>query len=173
MDMRKVLKWVGIVIGVLVGVVIAAAVLLYFTGGARLNQTRQVQPLAIAIHNDEAALARGEHLVKAACTSCHIDDLSGTPFIADLAIGTIYAANISGLGERRTDEELVLAIRHGIGPGGRQLAVMPSDSFIHFSEEDLSAVIAYLKTVPRTGEDTPEPILCWLSWRGPFWSGLL
>ncbi|UCD42234.1 MAG: c-type cytochrome [Chloroflexota bacterium] len=157
--MRKVLKWVGIGIGVLVGVVIAAAVLLYFMGGTRLSKTRQVQPLAIAIHNDEAALARGEHLVKAACASCHSDDLSGTAFLADPAIGTIYAANITGLGERRTDEELVLAIRHGIGPGGRQLVIMPSESFIHFSEEDLNAVIAYLKTVPRTGEDTPEPKL--------------
>jgi mono/diheme cytochrome c family protein len=159
MNMRKVLKWVGIVIGVLIGVVIAAAVLLYFVGGVKLNKTRQVTPLAMNIHNDEAALSRGEHLVKAACASCHGMDLSGAPFIADPAIGTIYAANISGLGERRTDEELVLAIRHAIGQGGRQLAIMPSESFIHFSEEDLGAVIAYLKTVPRTGEDTPEPKL--------------
>jgi mono/diheme cytochrome c family protein len=128
-------------------------------GGARLNKTRQVTPLAMTLHNDEASLARGEHLVKAACASCHADDLSGTPFIADPAIGMIYAANITGLGERRTDEELVLAIRHGIGSGGRQLVVMPADSFIHFSEDDLNAVIAYLKTVPRTGEDTPEPKL--------------
>lgn len=157
--MRRVLKWVGIGIGVLVGVVIAAAVLLYFVGGTRLSKTRQVQPLAMNTHNDEAALARGEHLVKVACASCHGDDLSGTPFIADPAIGTIYAANITGLGERRTDEELVLAIRHGIGSGGRQLMIMPSEGFIHFSEEDLNAVIAYLKTVPQTGEDTPEPKL--------------
>jgi mono/diheme cytochrome c family protein len=71
----------------------------------------------------------------------------------------IYAANITGLGERRSDEEMVLAIRHAIGPDGRQLAVMPAESFIHFSEEDLNAVIAYLKTVPRTGADTPDPKL--------------
>lgn len=157
--MRKILKWVGIGIGVLVGVVIAAAVLLYFMGGARLAKTRQVQPLAINMHNDEAVLARGEHLVKAACTSCHADDLSGAPLLADPAIGTVYAANISGLADRRTDEELVLAIRHGIGKDGRQLVIMPADSFINFSEEDLNAVISYLKTVPRTGEDTPQPKL--------------
>jgi mono/diheme cytochrome c family protein len=159
MDMRKVLKWVGIGIGVLVGLVIMAGVILYFMGGAKLNKTRQVQPLAIAIHNNETAIARGEHLVSAACASCHGDDLSGAPMIADPAIGMVYAANISGLGERRSDEELVLAIRHGIGPGGRQLAVMPAESFIHFSEEDLNAVVAYLKTVPRTGKDTPDPKL--------------
>jgi mono/diheme cytochrome c family protein len=159
MDMRKVLKWVGIGIGVLVGVVIAAAAFLYFMGGARLSQTRQVQPSAITIPTDEDSITRGEHLVKAACSSCHAEDLSGTSFIADPAIGTIYAANISGLGERHTDEELVLAIRNGIGTGGRQLVIMPADSFIHFSEEDLGAIVAYLKTVPRTGEDTPEPKL--------------
>ena len=54
--MLKVLKWIGIGIGVLVGIVIAVAVVLYIMGGAKLNKTRQVQPLALAIHIDDAAL---------------------------------------------------------------------------------------------------------------------
>jgi mono/diheme cytochrome c family protein len=37
--------------------------------------------------------------------------------------------------------------------------IMPSESFVHFSAEDLGAVIAYLKTVPRAGEEHPAPHL--------------
>jgi len=157
--MRKVLKWIGIGLGVVIGLVITAAVILYFMGGAQLNKTRQVQPPALTIPANDPSLVRGEHLVNAACKSCHGSDLSGTAILADPAVGTVYAANISGLGERRTDQELVLAIRHGIGQDGRQLIIMPAESFINFSGDDLGAVIAYLKTVPRVGLDAPEPEL--------------
>lgn len=157
--MRKVLKWIGIVLGVLIGLLITAAVVLYFMGGVRLNKTVQVQAPMLDIPADEASYARGEHLTKVACSSCHGTDFSGTPILADPAIGTVYAANISGFGETRTEEELVLAIRHGIGQGGRQLMIMPAESFIHFSEEDLGSIVAYLKTVPRQGADKPAPQL--------------
>jgi cytochrome c5 len=159
MKMRKVLKWIGIGLGVLIGLLITAALVLYFMGDAKLKKTRQVQPPELTIPADAESLARGEHLVNAACKSCHGDELSGIPILADPAIGTVYAANISGFGEMRTEEEMVLAIRHGIGQGGRQLVIMPAESFINFSAEDLGAVIAYLKKVPRAGMDTPEPVL--------------
>ena len=45
--MQKVLKWLGIGLGMLVGLVITTAVVLYFVGDSKLNKTRQVQPLAI------------------------------------------------------------------------------------------------------------------------------
>ncbi len=157
--MRTVLKWIGIGIGILLGLVVAAAAVLYFMGGAEMNKTHQVQPLAVEIPNDEASLARGEHLVNSACKSCHGPDLTGVKIMDDPATGSVYASNISGLAEIRTDEQLVLAIRHAVGPGGRQLIVMPSESFINFSEEDLGSIIAYLKTVPRDGVNTSAPKL--------------
>jgi len=107
-----------------------------FIGGAQLNKTRQVQPAELTIPTDDEALARGEHLVNTTCKSCHGSDLSGIAILADPAVGTVYAANISGLGERRTDKELVLAIRHGIGQDGRQLIIMPAESFINLSADD-------------------------------------
>jgi mono/diheme cytochrome c family protein len=152
--MRKVLKWLGIGIGVLIGLVATAAVVLYFMGASTLNKTRQVQPLALEIPTDEAALSRGEYMVDVNCTSCHGADLSGEVLLEDPMIGTVYTANITGLADRRTDEELVLAIRHAIGPGGRQILAMPSEAFAQFSAEDLGAIIAYLKTLPRVGEDS-------------------
>lgn len=153
--MRKVLKWIGIGLGVLVGLVIAAAITLYFVGGSRLNKTRQVQPPAVTIPSNDQAIARGKHMVNVNCTSCHGDDLAGDVLLDDPMIGTIYTANITGLAERRTDDEIVLAIRHAVGPGGRQLIAMPSDAFIYFSEEDMGAIVSYLKTIPRVEKASP------------------
>ena len=153
--MRKVLKWIGIVLGVLVGLVVTAALVLYFIGGSNLNKTRQVQPPAVTIPSDEQAIARGQHMVDVNCTSCHGDDLAGDVLLEDPMVGTIYTANITGLAQRRTDEEIVLAIRHAVGPGGRQIVAMPSEAFIYFSEEDLGAIIAYLKTIPQVEKESP------------------
>jgi mono/diheme cytochrome c family protein len=161
--MRKVVKWLGIGIGVLIGLVVIAAVILYFMGASTLNKTRQVQPLALEIPVDEVALARGEYMVGVNCTSCHGADLSGAVLLDDPLIGTLYTANITGLADRRTDEELILAIRHAIGPGGRQIVAMPSEAFAQFSAEDLGAIIAFLKTLPRIGEDSPSPDLSFIA----------
>lgn len=160
--MKKVLKWIGIILGGLLILIILAAVGLSIAGGARLNKTQNIQAEAISIPTDEAVLARGEHLVQVACTSCHGQDLSGQALIDDPAIGTVYAANLTGLGQAHTDADLVRAIRHAVGHEGRQLIIMPAEAFIYFSEEDLGAVIAHLKTAPPVENDVPEPQLTFM-----------
>jgi mono/diheme cytochrome c family protein len=161
--MRKFLKWLGIGLVVLVGLVVTAALVLYFMGRSTLNKTRTVTPLAVSIPNDEASLDRGEHMVDVNCTSCHGADLAGDVLLDDPMIGTIYTPNITGLADRRTDQQLVLAIRHAVGADGRQILAMPSEAFAHFSAEDLGAIIAYLKTVPYIEKETPPPDLSFIA----------
>lgn len=160
--MKKVLKWIGIALVVLLGLVLVTAVVLSFNGRSRLAKTRDVEAEAIAIHNNDEVLARGEHLVRVACQSCHGPDLTGQPLLDDPAIGTIFASNITGLGETHSDADLIRAIRHAVAQDGRQLMVMPAESFVHFSAEDLAAIIVHLKTVPAAGKCTPEPQLSFL-----------
>lgn len=157
--MKRVLKWIGILLGGLVALVIVAAVALSALGASRLNKKQDIQVENVTIPAGEDALARGEHLVNVACKSCHGADLSGQPMIDEPPIGTIYAANITGLAETHTDADLVRAIRHAVDTDGRQLVIMPAEAFIYFSEEDLGSVIAYLKTVPRVGEERGTPQL--------------
>lgn len=157
--MKKMLKWVGIVLGGLLALLIVAAVALSVIGGSRLAKTREVQAEDIPVPGDEGTLARGEHLVEVACKSCHGADLTGQAVIDEAPIGTIYAPNITGLAETHSEADLVRAIRHGVDTDGRQLMVMPAETFVHFSAKDLAAVITYLQTVPRSGEDTPPPEL--------------
>jgi mono/diheme cytochrome c family protein len=160
--MKKVLKWTGIVMGGLIILVVFAGIGLSIAGGARLNKTQDITAETIPIPTDPDSLVRGEHLVNVACRDCHAADLTGQPLIEDPAIGTIYAANITGLAVTHSDEEIVRAIRHAVDTDGRQLVIMPAEVFINFSEEDLGAVVAYLKTVPQSGDDLPKPELAFL-----------
>jgi hypothetical protein len=78
-------------------------------------------------------------------------------------MGRVYAANLAsgkgGAGASFTDADFVRAIRHGVAPDGRELAIMPSQIFNHLSDQDLGALIAYLKTVPPVDNETPKPQL--------------
>ena len=51
------------------------------------------------------------------------------------------------------------AIRHGVSSDGKALVIMPSQSFNELSDDDLGAMIAYLKTVPPVDTDRPETSL--------------
>ena len=59
----KILKWVGIVVGGLVGLIVIAATVLFFIGGSRINATYDVEVAQVSIPTDEEAVERGRHLV--------------------------------------------------------------------------------------------------------------
>jgi mono/diheme cytochrome c family protein len=150
---KKILKWAAIILGVLLLLIVVAGAGLGMAASSRLARTHDVDSPLLAMPTDAAALARGEHLVTIHCQSCHGPDLTGAEVFSDPVIGSIYASNLTGLGASRTSDELVLAIRHGLAPDGRQLIVMPAETFIHLSAEDLGAIIAYLQSLPRSGGD--------------------
>jgi len=156
--MKKVLIWTVRLLGGIVTLLFVTALALMIVGKARLNKTYSAKAETINIPADEAALARGEHLANVFCAGCHGRDLRGQLMIDDPALGIINAANITGLAERHSDEELIVAIRHGISHDGHYLMIMPVDSHIYFSEDDLGTIIAYLKTIPQTGpaQQTPQ-----------------
>jgi mono/diheme cytochrome c family protein len=76
----------------------------------------------------------------------------------------VYAPNISpdretGAGTR-TDEQFVGAIRQGIGHDGRTLIGfdMPYLELAHLSDEDLAAVIAYIRSIPPVRHKVPRTV---------------
>ena len=153
--MKRVLKWLGSVVGFLVIVV----VVLHFLGLSRLNDAPEVATRPVTAATGETAVARGEHLVNVVseCRECHGEQFEGSIFI-DGEIGIYVAApNLTagkgGLGATYTDADWERAIRHGIGGDNRVLVIMPSDFYSHYSDADLAAVIAYLKTLPPVDSD--------------------
>lgn len=161
--MKKALKWIGIFLGALVGLVIVAIVALYVNIGLRMDKTYNIQPEAVTIPTDAASIEHGKRLAAIYCSGCHGDDLSGTAFFSDPAIGTINAPNLTpgkaGAGAEFNDANWVLALRHGIDPENKPLLIMPSKDLYYLGDGDLGAIIAYVKSVPPVDKEWAGPAL--------------
>ncbi len=159
---RKILKWMGIVLGGLIGLLVVAFIVLMLTGRAKANKLYDVPVEAVAIPTDAGAIERGEHVALIHyCQQCHTPNLGGELSFAVPGLLNIPTPNLTtgagGMGSFYTDEDWIRAIRHGVGHDGRALWVMPSENFSHLTDEDLGALIAYLKSVPPVDNELPEP----------------
>jgi mono/diheme cytochrome c family protein len=160
---RKILKWIGIVLGGLVGLLVLAFTILYLLGSVRWNKLhgKYVVPVeTITVPTDEASIARGEHIATIRmCRHCHLDDLSGqaagAPILITLSVPNL-TSGAGGVGAVNTDEDWVRAIRHGVGHDSRGLVLMPSSVWYYLSDEDLAALIAYLKSLPPVNNELPK-----------------
>jgi len=159
--MKKLLKWIGIILAGLLGFLIVAAVILYFVGSAKFGKKYDVPVETISIPSDTNAVQRGEHLATIfLCTRCHSEDLRGQVYFDAPGLLSIPTPNLTsgdgGVGSFYTDKDWVRAIRHGVSPDGRALFLMLSNAYQYLGEEDLSALIAYLKTIPPVDNKLPK-----------------
>ena len=158
--MKKIFKWIGIVLGSLVGLVLVVGVVMYLMGNARQNKTYDFPPSNITIPTDAASIENGKHRAETLCEGCHGTDLSGIEKWFNAGpLGTIDSANLTsgegGFGlEVKSDEDYVRAIRHGIDPDGKPIFMPAVVSTAYLSDEDLGALIAYIKTVPPVDHKT-------------------
>jgi len=136
----------------LVGVLALAFAVIYGASSWRLNQRYDLAVQPPVIPTDAVSLARGQHLANAVtgCNHCHGADLAGHT-LADAPPFLLVASNLTagagGVGSRYSDADWVRAIRYGVRPNGKPLLFMPSSYFAKLSDEDLGAIIAYLKSV--------------------------
>jgi len=155
--MRRLLKWMAVGLGGMVVLLVAGITVLALLGGRKLNREYTVTPEPVLVSQDTAVLERGEYLVSVSCVGCHGNDLGGTPFFDDPALGSIPAPNLTagqgGAAAVYSQVDFVRAIRHGVDPDGKPLMIMPATAFWHFSDADLSAIIAYIQSVPSVDND--------------------
>ena len=156
--MKRILKWTAIGLAIAAGVVLLAGVSMMLATDMRLAKRYTVAVAPLAVGSDPAALERGRHLAEVYCARCHGEKLEGAPLFADASLGYVAAPNLTGgrggVGAAYDDGDWVRAIRHGIRPDGKPLFIMPAGDFQHLSEEDLAALIAYLKQAPPADNQT-------------------
>ena len=159
--MKRWVKGLGYATGALVVIVVLAGAGVYGFSESRLRRAVEVTPAPLTIPTDAVSLARGEHLVRSVggCVGCHGENLAGGTVVEDAVFARVYARNLTrgkgGVGDSLNDADFVRAIRHGRAPDGRALKIMPSGDYAHFSDSDLAAVIAYVKSVPAVDRTTP------------------
>ena len=120
----------------------------------RRHYEAEPQPMVAA---PPELVAQGYRLARLhGCLSCHGEGLAGNEVFEAKEVGDIIAPNLTKLARQRTDEELTVAIRQGIGPGGRGLLVMPSAVAARMPPEETAALIAWIRSLPvREGEEKP------------------
>jgi mono/diheme cytochrome c family protein len=119
-------------------------------------------PASFAGAPDAALAARGRYLYTVgSCAFCHGNDGRGGSKISMRSFGTLWARNISsdratGLGDW-SDAEIARAIRSGVARGGRPLhwQGMIWDHLSNLDEEDVRALIAYLRALPPVRFEVP------------------
>jgi cytochrome c553 len=158
------LRWIGLALGGLAPLVILGGVLIYVVTSRDLNRQYSFADSAVKAAGDTVSLARGRHLVEAIgkCQECHGDDFGGKVMSDSRAFGRLAAANItSGRGgiSAFTDADWERALRHGVGRGGRPLVFMPAEAFTALSDDDLAAMIGYLRTLPPVDREWPAPAI--------------
>lgn len=123
---------------------------------------------------ERAIAERGRYLVMTAgCIGCHATNGPQGPdytkYLAGGGVkfvtpkGTFISRNLTpdkdtGLA-RRTDDEVKRVLRSGVFSDGHvaPYTTMPWGNFSNWSEEDLHAIVVYLRHVPPVRHEIPEP----------------
>jgi hypothetical protein len=178
--MKKILKWVGIVLGVLV--VVGFLGFLYFIPPFTLvppeefiKQTAVAAPSLDNITDPVERLIaeRGKYIVTTSdCSGCHTqvgdegpkwdEYLAGGNKSVFRGYGTFTTRNLTsdketGLG-RRTDDQVKRVLRGGLLPEGRvaHYRDMPWATYSNLTEEDRHAVVVYLRHIKPVVHRIPE-----------------
>jgi hypothetical protein len=180
--MKKILKWVGIGLGMLA--IVAFLGFLYFIPPFTLLPPEEFsKPIATSgpslddITNPvERALAeRGKYLVRVQdCSGCHTPVGDEGPSLNEFlaggfrtvfqGYGTFTSRNLTpdketGLA-RRTDEEVKRVLRTGLLPEGRvaHYRDMPWAAYSNWTEEDRHAVLVYLRHLKPVYHKIPDDL---------------
>lgn len=159
--MRAVIKWIGIGVASLAGLIVIVGLALYVRGRQIAASGPPLDADPLAVQPDTALCDRGRHLTQAvaACETCHGPGLGGKPFGMPALLVSMAAPNLTrgrgGVGVAYTLADWDRAIRHGVARDGRQLVIMPSDAYTHLSDADFAAVVSYLTSLPPVDSVLP------------------
>ncbi|WP_225000298.1 cytochrome c [Cesiribacter sp. SM1] len=164
--LRKILKWTGLaVLCIIVGVAVATML--------RQNLTYDAPYPAIQASTDPAVIEKGKHLtlVTKGCVHCHSPAENVEAMLAkgeepslaggkkiDTPFGVFFIPNITpdaktGIGSM-TDAEIARVLRYGVKSNGE--AVLPFMQGLDMSDEDMTAVISYLRSLKPVENKMPE-----------------
>lgn len=161
--MARRLRWLGIVVGGLIGLGIIGYALAYGLSERILRRVYNVPTVLLTVPNDPASIREGRRLatIRGCFGGCHGKQAEGSVLFDDPKIARIVAPNLTAAVPRYSDAQLAIIIRNGIRPDGRSLMIMPSEAFVGMTDADVGRIIAFLRSLP------PEPGPTRGIWLGP------
>ncbi len=159
---RKILQGLGILGLFTVLVMVLGATWAWRSTEARLTTRFAVPEEEIQVVPSDAAVARGKHLAHASmtCADCHGSDLGGKSYQDIPGLLTVVGPNLTpGRGSvtaEFTDADWARVIAHGVRPDGTGVMMMPVQNFQSISGEDLTSLVAYLRSLAPVDRELPR-----------------
>jgi mono/diheme cytochrome c family protein len=154
--MRKLLRWLGYGLAVILGFVLIGAAWIWFASWREMNRAYAATPEALA-RPSAAELADVSRQARVlGCLNCHGEGLRGNRMFDAPGVATVWAPNLTEVAAYASDQQLARAIRQGTGVDGRPLWIMPSAMFARLTDSETAALIRYIRTLPRGGERVPS-----------------
>ncbi len=161
---RAIIRWPAGIAASLLAFVFAAIAVVALLGFYRMYQRQSNPVAAVKVAASADQIAHGQRMA-AMCIECHsstgklpLDGSKANMAEGGPPVGVFYAPNLTPAGPLKdwSDGEIIRAIREGVHKSGRALLIMPSQGFTGMSDEDVQALVAYLRTQPAVQRDLPE-----------------
>lgn len=155
--MKPVLKWALAATGIAVTLAVLVPSFVWLESEAVIERRYPLASTTVAAVQEAKPIARGAHLVAiAGCADCHGRDLEGRLLYRDGTL-PIWSSNLRLLVQTMTDEEFERAIRYGLTPAATSTWAMPAMDYTYMSEDDVVAIVSYLRALAPAGATRPPP----------------
>lgn len=150
--MNRIIRWAAYGVGAAALIVLLFALWALLASSRLLGRVHEAAPERLA-RPTAAQLADADRQARIlGCVSCHGEGLGGKMMFDGGPVGKVWAPNLHALAARASDQQFAQAIRQGIGHDGRALFVMPSPMYSRLSDQEVAALIAWIRSIPRRGE---------------------
>jgi mono/diheme cytochrome c family protein len=154
------IKWGGAGLAASLSAVVALAAVIVVVGLFKLHARSAPAPVTKVAGAPEQ-IQRGKAISDGFCSACHskTGTLTGGLDLGEhfpMPIGSFVSANLTPVGQvsRWSDGDIFRAIRNSVDPDGRWLIIMSYTNAGKLSDEDIRAVIAYIRSLPAIGKPT-------------------
>ena len=157
------LKWGGAGLAALLATAVSLVSVLTIARLFKLR-TRSAPVPDLKIVGTSEQIQRGQAIADSFCGACHsrTGPLTGGVDIGKdfpMPVGTFVSSNLTPAGQLNhwSDGEIFRAIRNGVDADGHWLIIMSYTNAGKLSDNDIQALIAYIRSQPAAGQQTMNP----------------
>jgi cytochrome c553 len=159
--MRNPWSWVSRIAIALAGLILIAGGVIWGWSEAIVSRTHTASEETVRAAASPQQIVAGKRLAAiTGCPDCHGGGLQGDIFVDMPYVARVHAPNLTLVAQQLSDAQLAQSIRQGVRPDGRALFAMPSEMYVHLRDDELAAVLAYLRSLPAGGAAMPP-----IEWR--------
>src|SRR5262245_21872589 len=158
------LRWLGAGLTGFIAIVLFLTFIVASVGRYKQYFSRRAPVPELRVEGSDEQMQRGRAIADSFCGGCHspIETFTGGKDIGNhlpVDLGAFISSNLTPAGPLKqwSDGQIFRAIRNGIDAEGRRLMIMSLTNAGNLSDDDIRALIAYIRRLQAAGAVTPTP----------------